>query len=447
MRAKRTRRRFFHRQSFHFTLCHSLMSSNDGYESYDAYGFPTEQDYVPSSHVAPLGKHQERWARFWWGETSGGRTSLPESVRRSARLRALVFSGVPVAFRGVVWCELLGVSAIRRQHPEAYFQSLHSEAAGGDEPDHGAATQVAKDVDRTWPQHRWLNRGALHRVLVAYARRNQDVGYCQGLNSVVGTLLLFMGEEDAFWCLTQLVEARLARGFWSSTLWRCRAEQEVLKALLARREPTICRQLEAARIALELYSTGWWLTLFVSDLPLETALRVWEVLMLADGDASTSADDGAVRINAMDVLLAASMALLAMRRTELRRGGAVEMSMAMREGPRSLQPDTAAGRAFLARFRSELVWLQQVVPTALLRHHAIAKVQRRLALVQRVREGKATTAELHADASMHETVAIGEVTWMLYSVARRMRSIPIPRMKKHLSSQLVQGGDIELSRG
>ena len=223
--------------------------------------------------------------------------------------------------------------------------------------------------------------------------------------------------------------------------------EEVLKALLARREPTICRQLEAARIALELYSTGWWLTLFVSDLPLETALRVWEVLMLADGDASTSADDGAVRINVMDVLLAASMALLAMRRTELRRGGAVEMSMAMREGPRSLQPDTAAGRAFLARFRSELVWLQQVVPTALLRHHAIAKVQRRLALVQRVREGKATTAELHADASMHETVAIGEVTWMLYSVARRMRSIPIPRMKKHLSSQLVQGGDIELSRG
>ena len=85
-------------------------------------------------------------------------------------------------------------------------------------------------------------------------------------------------------------------------MWRCRAEQEVLKALLARREPTICRQLEAARIALELYSTGWWLTLFVSDLPLETALRVWEVLMLADGDASTSADDGAVRINVMDVL-------------------------------------------------------------------------------------------------------------------------------------------------
>jgi hypothetical protein len=423
------------------------LSDNDGHESYDAYGFPTTQDYVPSSHVAPLGKHQERWARFWWGETSGGRTSLPESVRKSARLRALVFSGVPVAFRGVVWCELLGVSAVRRKHPDGYYQSLHSEAAGGDDLDHRAATQVAKDVDRTWPQHRWLNREALYRVLVAYARRNQDVGYCQGLNSVVGTLLLFMGEEDAFWCLTQLVEARLARGFWSSTLWRCRAEQEVLKALLARREPTITRQLEASRIALELFSTGWWLTLFVSDLPLETALRVWEVLMLADGDAGTSADDGAF---GMDVLLAASMALLAMRRPELRRGGAVEMSMAMREGPRSLQPDTAAGRAFLARFHSELVWLRQVVPTALLRRHAIAKVQRRLALVQRVREGTATTAELHADASVHETVAVGEATWLLYSVARLLPSIPSPipspRMKENVPSQLVQGGDIELSK-
>ena len=124
----------------------------------------------------------------------------------------------------------------------------------------------------------------------------------------------------------------------------------------------------------------------------------------------------------------------------------------MREGPRSLQPDTAAGRAFLARFRSELVWLQQVVPTALLRRHAIAKVQRRLALVQRVREGTATTAELHADASMHKTVAVGEAAWLLYSVARLLPSIPSPipsprmKEKENLPSQLVQGGDIELSK-
>ncbi len=336
-----------------------------------------------------------------------------------------------MAFRGVAWCELLDTSSIRRQHPDGYYDSLHSEVVAAEEEEDGPAAQVAKDVDRTWPRHRWLNLDALQRVLVAYARRNRDVGYCQGLNLVVATLLLLMGEEDAFWCLVQIVEARLARGFWSSTLWRCRAEQEVLKALLVRREPAIARQLEAARIALDLFSTSWWLTLFVSDLPLETALRVWDVLMLAGGGAGASADERAAsaRTDAVgtagtDVLIAAALALLRVRRTELRRGGALELSTALRGAPRSLQPDGAAGRAFLASFRSELVWLRQAAPLALLRRHAIAKVQRRLELVQSVREGKATAAALHADASLHATVAIGEAAWMRCRAARLVPSMP-----------------------
>lgn len=40
---------------------------------------------------------------------------------------------------------------------------------------------------------------ALYRVLIAISNSELDVGYVQGLNSVVGTLLLYLKEEDAYW--------------------------------------------------------------------------------------------------------------------------------------------------------------------------------------------------------------------------------------------------------
>ena len=45
-------------------------------------------------------------------------------------------------------------------------------------------------------------RCALRRVLAAYSLHNPVVGYCQGLNFVAGCLLMFMDEEDAFYCLS-----------------------------------------------------------------------------------------------------------------------------------------------------------------------------------------------------------------------------------------------------
>ena len=39
----------------------------------------------------------------------------------------------------------------------------------------------------------------------------------QGMNFIAGCLLLFMEEEDAFWCLTTIVE-QLLSGYFSTTM-------------------------------------------------------------------------------------------------------------------------------------------------------------------------------------------------------------------------------------
>ena len=52
------------------------------------------------------------------------------------------------------------------------------------------------------------------RVVARHLHRAED----QGLNSVTATLLLLMGEEDAFWSLSQLITERLPAEFYGRTL-------------------------------------------------------------------------------------------------------------------------------------------------------------------------------------------------------------------------------------
>lgn len=45
----------------------------------------------------------------------------------------------------------------------------------------------------------------LFNVLVAYSCYNSELGYCQGMSSVAGVLLMYLGEEEAFWALHTLM--------------------------------------------------------------------------------------------------------------------------------------------------------------------------------------------------------------------------------------------------
>ena len=52
-----------------------------------------------------------------------------------------------------------------------------------------AIRQIDKDISRTFPGNDSFSKIELRRVLVAYSLRNPNVGYCQGLNFVVATIL------------------------------------------------------------------------------------------------------------------------------------------------------------------------------------------------------------------------------------------------------------------
>ncbi|KAI7729763.1 hypothetical protein M8C21_003069 [Ambrosia artemisiifolia] len=122
-------------------------------------------------------------------------------------LESLVRGGVPRDLRGEAWQAFVGVKARR---VENYYQDLlddadedlHDESSGRAPVPEICRKQIEKDLQRTFPGHPALNeegRNSLRRLLLAYARHNPAVGYCQGMNFFAAMLLLMMPEENAFW--------------------------------------------------------------------------------------------------------------------------------------------------------------------------------------------------------------------------------------------------------
>ena len=53
--------------------------------------------------------------------------------------------------------------------------------------------------------------------------RNNEIGYCQSMNFVVATMLMYCSEEQSFWILCSLVEDVLPEGYYTETLSGLRA--------------------------------------------------------------------------------------------------------------------------------------------------------------------------------------------------------------------------------
>ena len=196
--------------------------------------------------------------------------------------KQLVLTGIPVAYRAKIWAECSGASALR---VPGYYDDLVTN--GIDDPE--ILSQIQMDIHRTMTDNVFFRAGPgvakLHEVLLAYSRRNPEVGYCQGMNLVTASLLLIMPTaEDAFWLLTSIVENILPPGYYSSTLLASRADQLVLRHYVSVLLPKLSAHLDNLGIELEALTFQWFLSVFTSCLSAEALFRVWDVVLcLNDG--------------------------------------------------------------------------------------------------------------------------------------------------------------------
>uniref|UniRef100_A0A8C1QLQ8 TBC1 domain family member 8B n=1 Tax=Cyprinus carpio TaxID=7962 RepID=A0A8C1QLQ8_CYPCA len=188
------------------------------------------------------------------------------------KTRDLIVRGVPETLRGELWMLFSGAVHDMASHP-GYYGRLLEECMGSSSL---ACDEIERDLHRSLPEHPAFQSdtgiSALRRVLTAYAHRNPKIGYCQAMNILTSVLLLYAKEEEAFWLLVAVCE-RMLPDYFNRRIIGALVDQAVFEELIREH----LTQLTEHMTDLSFFSSvslSWFLTLFISVLPIESAVNV-----------------------------------------------------------------------------------------------------------------------------------------------------------------------------
>ncbi|XP_068085867.1 uncharacterized protein [Anabrus simplex] len=225
-----------------------------------------------------------------------GFTQWHDAMKMVARLPG----GIPPEFRRRLWLTLaekhLQARGVNWCHAERF---CFNEWSNPDDDELGI--QIVKDLHRTGCSlfcgaEAEQNQALLKRVLLAYARWNKAVGYCQGFNMLAALILQVMdrSESDAVKVMIYLIEGVLPESYFANNLRGLSVDMAVFRDLLRLRLPSLSHHLEQLQHDARDSATGtsyeppltnvftmqWFLTLFSNCLPQTTVLRVWDLIFL-----------------------------------------------------------------------------------------------------------------------------------------------------------------------
>ncbi|XP_065279748.1 TBC1 domain family member 8 [Emys orbicularis] len=191
---------------------------------------------------------------------------------RTEKIRKLVAMGIPESLRGKLWLLFSDAVTDLASHP-GYYGNLVEASMG---KCCMATEEIERDLHRSLPEHPAFQNetgiAALRRVLTAYAHRNPKIGYCQSMNILTSVLLLYAKEEEAFWLLVAVCE-RMLPDYFNHRVIGAQVDQSVFEELIKERLPELAEHMKDLS-TLASISLSWFLTLFLSIMPLESAVNV-----------------------------------------------------------------------------------------------------------------------------------------------------------------------------
>lgn len=214
-----------------------------------------------------------------------------DALKAVARLS----TGIPKEWRRKVWLTL----ADHYLHSIAIdwdktMRFTFNERSNPDDDSMGI--QIVKDLHRTGcssycGQEAEQDRVVLKRVLLAYARWNKNVGYCQGFNILAALILEVVegNEGDALKIMIYLIDKVLPESYFVNNLWALSVDMAVFRDLLRLKLPELSQHLDTLQRTANKESGGgyeppltnvftmqWFLTLFATCLPNHTVLKIWD---------------------------------------------------------------------------------------------------------------------------------------------------------------------------
>ena len=122
---------------------------------------------------------------------------------KKKQFNELILNGIPESIRFLIWITLTKKIPIKRD--DYYFNELLQSDISSD-----LKEQIKKDIYRTYSNDDCTENhiNQLKNILYAITLFNKEIGYCQGLNFIVGFILkiTFFNTIDCFYLLTYILE-------------------------------------------------------------------------------------------------------------------------------------------------------------------------------------------------------------------------------------------------
>lgn len=196
------------------------------------------------------------------------------------KLKQLTREGIPDNLRGTFWIKYAEVSYY---HINGLYNQLVLITIP---PTLESETTILKDLTRTFPLNSHFNeqygigQRSLFHVLSAYSHYNKEIGYVQGMSFIAALLLIYMDEENAFYCLHSIMKKYELEGFYLEGFPMLRKKFYVLLNLMKRFVPKVYQLLYENRVSPTLYASEWFITLFTRLLDFNVLVRIFDVFLL-----------------------------------------------------------------------------------------------------------------------------------------------------------------------
>ncbi|XP_049470357.1 TBC1 domain family member 2B isoform X5 [Panthera uncia] len=93
---------------------------------------------------------------------------------------------------------------------------------------------------------------------------------------LVAVALLYLEQEDAFWCLVTIVEVFMPRDYYTKTLLGSQVDQRVFRDLLSEKLPRLHSHLEQHKVDYTLITFNWFLVVFVDSVVSDVLFKIWD---------------------------------------------------------------------------------------------------------------------------------------------------------------------------
>eukprot|EP01084_Bolivina_argentea_P137719 242545_1 len=287
-----------------------------------------------------------KWQDMVFSKKSGGASSESNNeideqiqhwnqVKNHRKLKSRIRKGIPQQLRGTIWQNLSGARERRKIECARYgSKNLYNDLKGRKKSKYH--DQIWKDINRTYreniafggvnanptnnnlkkpkngthkikraqskffkytihdgsddfnyknlEQQATPTQTAVYNVLKAFALHRKDVGYCQGMQSVVALLIMYMTEEEAFWVLASIADdvkyqmEHLWRGNMPGIKLRFYQMERLVSVFL----PKLSKHFEKNDIvSASMYQgTQWFVTIFLAtNMRFDMITRIWDIYL------------------------------------------------------------------------------------------------------------------------------------------------------------------------